>query len=158
DAFSLYPAPPAAQPNALANPATMLDLALKANQLRSTTQEIETRNAVGEIYKKNIRPDGTLDEHGAIRDIATNPLTAWRAPEAVAGALQREGQRLQNAGQGIQNQAQQAELAGKQQQFIANSVSMIDPDKPTEDQVLSWATMMKRNFPTFPSAMINSMA
>lgn len=161
DAYSLYPAPPQPQQNSLSvvsNPANAIQLLTGINALTKSTQDIRARNAVGEIYRKNIRPNGTLDERGAIRDIANNPDTAWSAPEAVGGMLQRQGQALDNAGKSIINNTAMLDQRGKMQDFLTNSFSMIDPDKPTTEQVLNWAVMMKRNFPNIPSPLINGIA
>lgn len=162
DVNSLYPQPPKAQDtgglNVLTNPASAIQLLQGVTSLQGNQQELRARNAIGDIYRKNIRPDGTLDEHGAIRDIASHPDAAYKAPEAVGGMLQRQGQALDNAGKAIVNRTQQFEQQAKQQEFVANSFSLIDPEKPTEEQVHNWTVMMKRNNPTVPSAVINGMA
>lgn len=161
DISALYPQPAQAQPNSLnvlSNPAAAIQLMQGVTALQGSQQELRARNAIGEIYRNNIRPDGTLDEHGAIRDIANHPDAAYKAPEAVGGMLQRQGQALQNQGAAIANRTAQFEQQAKQQEFVANSFSMIDPEKPTEEQVHNWTVMMKRNNPTVPSAVINGMA
>lgn len=161
DISSLYPQPTQPQPsglNVLTNPASAVQLLQGITALQGNQQELRARNAIGEIYKNNIRPDGTLDEHGAIRDITSHPDAAYKAPEAVGGMLQRQGQALQNAGTAIANRTAQFEQHAKQQEFVANSFSMIDPEHPTEEQVHNWTVMMKRNNPTVPSALINSYA
>lgn len=161
DISALYPQPVAPQQgglNVLSNPAAAIQLMQGITSLQASQQELRARNAIGDIYRKNIRPDGTLNEHGAIRDIAGHPDAAYKAPEAVGGMLQRQGQALDNAGKAIINRTAQFEQHAKQQEFIANSFSLIDPEHPTEEQVHNWTVMMKRNNPTVPSAVINGMA
>ncbi|WP_213773432.1 hypothetical protein [Bradyrhizobium sp. dw_78] len=156
---SLYPQPVAPPQNALlSDPSKILGIVGQLNQNALFSQQFNARKAIGQAYQNAIQPDGSIDTRALMQSIKENPDAGFMAGEASQGALARQGQALSNTGQAILNTTAQFDQQAKMQQFAANSFSVIDPAKPTKEQVLNWSVMMKRNFPNVPSAMINGMA
>lgn len=157
---SLYPQPVAPPQNnaLLSDPSKILGIVGQLNQNALFSQQLNARKAIGQVYQNAIQPDGSINTRALMQGIKENPDAGFMAGEASQGALARQGQALTNTGQAISNTTAQFDQKAKMQQFAANSFSMIDPEKPTKEQVLNWSVMMKRNFPNMPSAMINGMA
>lgn len=97
--------------------------------LANALQTYSGRNAIGDIYRQNIRPDGTLDEAGVIKGIKGSPQAGWMAPEAVGGALTREQQRIANT-------KSQFDLDAAQYQHVINQLgTLADKKNPTGSDV-----------------------
>lgn len=156
DISALYPQPPQQQQqpglNVLTNPAAAVQLMQGITNLQNSQQEQRARNAIGDIYRENIRPDGTLDEHGAVKGILKHPDAAWKAGEAISGMLERHGQELRNDTAAIGLQEAQTKAA-------AGIFAAIDPTKGTPEELVHRATVLaKATYPGVPSPVLNAWA
>jgi hypothetical protein len=145
---SLYPQPPAPpQPgNSLAtmNPLQVLGLAQGITQLQGARADLASRQASGAAYQGSLNDDGTVDLTKLSSALRNNPDAAYGMPEAVSRMIEQRGaQQLQNM---------------QRQKFLADSFSVIDPAKPTEEQVHNWTAMTARNNPDIPASVIAGMA
>lgn len=84
DISSLYPPPPApvaAPTNGFANmtPAGVVGLVQGINASKLFQQQYDARQGVADAYRNNVRPDGSIDETGLVRDLAKSGFGAGEA-------------------------------------------------------------------------------
>lgn len=150
---SLYPQPTPSSGGSLAtmNPLQVVAMANYAQQLQNSRQSfqnnqqlMDARQATGSAYQGSLNDDGTIDLTKLSSALRDNPAAAYGMSETVSRMLdQRGAQQQQNF---------------QRQKFLADSFSIIDPKKPTQEQVHNWTAMTARNNPDIPSSVINGMA
>src|ERR1700688_2463103 len=105
---ALYPAPPQPQQQQGLLQQNPLALIPAIGQI----QEFTARQNIGEAYRRNTKPDGTMDQQGLMRDLATTG--GFKAGEAV--------------GQGISNQSALIEQKNKQAAVMNDVIGSLPPN------------------------------
>ena len=133
---ALYPAPPQPQQQQGLLQQNPLALIPAIGQI----QEFTARQNIGEAYRRNTKPDGTMDQQGLMRDLATTG--GFKAGEAV--------------GQGISNQSALIEQKNKQAAVMNDVIGSLPPNAST-DEVISRLTWISTHYPpdVMPPALIN---
>lgn len=68
----------------------MQNLRQRQNQNLLFQQENDARVGIGQAYRKALGPDGEIDARTLLEEIAKNPATAFKMPEAAADVLARD--------------------------------------------------------------------
>lgn len=149
DVSDLYPKPPQ-QANGLlsGDPGHAINALSGLINLQRSTQELQSRQAIGDIYRRNINPDGTPNISAIGQEISRNPAAAYGAPEAASTLLEQHGATIRNT-------TAQFEQASKQNQFVMDGLgALADDPKLTKDKVRNFAITAARNT-NIPSNIIS---
>lgn len=140
DAYSLYPKPPTAQQGLMGgDPMQTINALSGITALQRQTQDLQSRQAIGDIYRRNLKPDGTPDLGAISREISRNPAAAFGAPEAASTLLEQRGRTIANA-------TAQFEQGAKQNLFVLDAIgAMADNPNLTKEAVRNAAVTMGRN-------------
>lgn len=131
------------------NPLQVLGAIGQINQAKLFGQTYEARQNIGNAYRDNTNPDGSINRPGLMRDIGQGG--GFLAGEGVSQALGNEGT-------GITNVTNQRNQDAESNRFVADRIGSlaVKPDVSADD-VHGLALDIARTVPSIPTKTINSM-